>query len=240
MPRMRKFKIIIENGKVKNTNRFVVLGDVDTDLVHIIVAIFDLQGFTNFFHSIGLSKPLIIKSFINAFLSWLDYSLTSRGIKPPSFSKFTGDGVILIWEKKSLDISSEEILEMMDRCWQMTRDYSEFLKIFEKESKRRWNIEKYPEGLKVGISTGYALKYTHEGKITDYISESINIASRLVKYCPKIRFLAHADLHIGSEPGQRQYTRKSVKLKGIEEKIFVFIDTYDFRDLRDKSIFLED
>lgn len=74
----------------------------------------------------------------------------------------------------------------------------------------------------------------------DYISESINITSRLVKYSSKIRFLAHADLCIGMGPSEHQYTRKSVKLKGIEETVFVFVDSYDYRGLGDhKSIFLE-
>ncbi len=227
----REFVLSIQQGRVVNKNPFIDLGYEGADLIKIVVAIFDLMGFTRFFHSISVNKELVVTSFINGLLYWFSYRFKEDKWWP-IFSKFMGDGVLMVWELGRQKLSNVDIIAIMNLCWNIVsaRDSyeDEFLPEFNKKIGARWRI-KYPKQLKVGLSLGHAVRYTRDNERTDYISESINIASRLVKFDRKIPFIAHSDIVLGSGPKKHNYIEKSIRLRGIED-ICIYVDKEDFRN----------
>ena len=75
--------------------------------------------------------------------------------------------------------------------------------------------------------------------MSDYISESINIASRLNKITPGLRFVAHSDTYLGPEAKVRQYIMKRISLRGVDKPLVVYIDRDDYTAIPDKSMFAD-
>lgn len=98
MPSRRSsFQIKIVRGRVLNTCKSPSIGKECNDLVKIIVVIFDLESFTKFFDSAGVNKNIVVASYINSFLSWINYrvelEISSRRLpERPKLSKFLGMG----------------------------------------------------------------------------------------------------------------------------------------------------
>jgi len=220
---IKDFQLQIRKGKVVSRNPFVNLGQETEDLVKIVVAIFDVEGFTKFFNKIPINKNIVTSSFINGLLNWFHYNFHEVFRFSPVFGKFLGDGILMIWETARQDMPDKVITGLMNHCWNMVYSCeTKYVPEFVKKIGKRWRIE-YPTKLKVGLSLGHAVKYTRRGKVSDYISESINIASRLVKFHEHIRFIAHSDLVFGRLPEKHLYVQKSIELRGIGE-ISVYID----------------
>lgn len=228
---MDDFKLLIRQGRVVNKNPSVKLGREVDDLIKIIVAVFDLKGFTNFFNKIPINKNIVASSFVNGLLYWFYYRFKRYYKFEPVFSKFLGDGVLMIWEPGQQKISIQDIITLMNTCWDMVaasnRYEIEYLQEFCKKIGKRWNV-KYPTRLRVGMSLGHAVKYIKRGKRSDYISESINIASRLVKFHEDIYFIAQSDLVFGKIPKKFRYVQKKIRLRGIGDLV-VYIDKLDFQ-----------
>lgn len=236
-----KFKLKIEGNRVLNTNVTLNLGTELGNLERIIVAIFDLEGFTNFFDSASVNKNIIVSAYLNGFLSWLDYRFKKQNWAIlPTLSKFLGDGVIYIWETERQKISAAKAVNLMNLCWNMVQAKSsydeEFLPEFIRQLGKRWECA-YPKRLRVSLSLGHAVKYVREGRPTDYVSESINIASKLVKFHPEVYFLAHSDIVFGAGPKKYDYIEKKIYLTGINKPVAVFIDKDDYSRVTDKTMF---
>ena len=87
------------------------LGDISTRSrqIDVIAAVFDLSGFTTFCSQVDpyLSMPL----FLDRFLNWLFEEIKSQSEQErfkqgivlhtplPFFAKFTGDGVLFLWNE---------------------------------------------------------------------------------------------------------------------------------------------
>lgn len=150
---------------------------------------------------------------------------------------------MLIWEvgNSTLEYPLAR-MAFMNVCWNIVdgRDSYEntFLPEFIRKIGKRWTCE-YPLRLRVSLSWGHAVKYGHGHTSCEYISECINVASRLVKYRPGLRFMAHSDLVFGSEPRKNEYIQKKILVKGINHPVAVFIDKDEFEGLpgRDKEKF---
>ena len=238
--RKARFRVRIRGGRVLNTSVSLKLGTELGDLVRIIVVIFDLEGFTNFFDSAPVNKNIIVSCYLNAFPSWLHYRLSNDWLATPALSKFLGDGVLYIWETEKQEISAERAVRLMNICWDMvqagTRYDREFLPEFRRRIGKRWDCD-YPSRLRVGLSLGHAIKYSRGTRTTDYVSEAINIASRLVKFHPEVYFLAHSDIVFGPGPREYDYIEKKIELNGISKPVTVYIDKNDFNRVADKTVF---
>lgn len=240
------FQIEIRRGRVLNKGKCPAIGKEFNDLVRIIVVIFDLEGFTNFFDSASVNKNIIVASYVNSFLSWVNYRLdleVDRGRLPerPRLSKFLGDGLLYVWEVEKQRLTSGRILDLINFCYNLTRGKDryekEFLPEFMNKLGQNWSCD-YPKHLRATISLGHAVKYVQRGRSVDYVSECINIASRLLKINPEIYFVAHSDIHIGPEMLNQGYVKKQIpNIKGIGKPIVVYIDKEDFTALSDKSMF---
>jgi len=128
---------------VINTNPFVNLGKEENDLIKIVVAIFDLEGFTNFFNNIPVNKNIVITQFINGLLYWFNYHFKERFT--PNFAKFLGDGLMLIWEPSSQKLTNADLIYLMNRCWDCVQAPSsfhrEYLPEFKNKIGKRWQVE---------------------------------------------------------------------------------------------------
>lgn len=236
---MKSFKLKIRQGRVVGKNPYIDLGREDEDLIRIVVAIFDLEGFTDFFSGIRINKNIVVTSFINGLLYWFRHHFGSYYRFPPLFSKFLGDGAMMIWEPRHQKMSNQDIIGLMNTCWDMVAGGSsyerEYVPEFVRKIGKRWPVQ-YPKKLRVGLSLSHAVKYTRRGKVSDYVAESINIASRLVKFHQKVYFLAHSDLVFGRIPKEFRYIQKSVDLRGIG-KIGVYIDKRDYEEAGSPKVF---
>lgn len=227
---MNDFRLRIREGSVFNKNPFVDLGRESDDLVKIIVAIFDVSGFTEFFNSIHINKNIVTTSFINGLLYWFHYRFEKYYTFRPVFSKFLGDGILMIWEPGHQEMHKREVISLMNLCWDMVASDDSFESEYIPEFKRKVGEGRritYPSKLKVGLSLGHAVKYVKGRKASDYISECINTASRLVKFHKDIKFLAHSDLVVGPIPRKFRYIKKIIRLRGIGD-ICVFVDKSDY------------
>src|SRR5690348_7454757 len=82
----------------------------NTDIQHAIVASFDMRGFSTFCRGPTAHAYLnryiasLFDFFDNAFQDWLrDFFEDTTGliqVPRPDFSKYTGDGALLIWVKE--------------------------------------------------------------------------------------------------------------------------------------------
>jgi len=243
--RLDKFRIAIVRGRVLNKGDCPSIGIECNDLVRIIVADFDLEGFTNFFDSASINKNIVVASYVNSFLGWLNYrfDLEKNRLPRPKLSKFLGDGVLYVWEVEEQKITPSVQLGLMNFCWNMTRGkyrYEvEFLQQFMKELGKNW-ICKYPKYLRASLTLGHAVKYVHSNLPVEYVSECINVASRLVKIHPELYFIALSDIYLGREAREAGYVKKRIRkesIKGIAKSIAVWIDRDDFESIEDKSIF---
>ncbi len=240
-----RFRLTIEGNKVRNHGHNPSIGVEHDNLVRIVVAVLDLEGFTNFFNKASPNQSIIVASYVNAFLSWLNYRLDLEGkrIPRPQLSKFLGDGVLYVWETQ--EGQTEQIaLDLMNFYWNMTQGGSryeiDFLPQFISQLGKRWDCE-YPEHLRASITTGFAVKYTRKNHPPEYVAECINIASRLCGIHPELYFIAHSDLVLDTEfMTTAEYVEKLLKrdsVKGIDKQIAVFIDEDDFNSLSDKTMF---
>jgi len=244
--RQDRFCIEVRGSRVLNEGKCPDIGRERNDLSRIIVVFLDLEGFTNFFDSASPNKNLVVAAYLNSFLCWVNYRIdrqVSRGRLPerPRLSKFLGDGALYIWEVGKQKLSSGRILDLINFFWNITRGKDcyeeEFLPEFMDKLGQDWSCD-YPQHLRASISLGHAVKYVRQDHLVDYVSECINIASRLLKINPELYFTAHSDVYIGPEILSHGYIKKRISnLRGISKPIVVYIDEDDFSALSDTSMF---
>ncbi len=237
---MNNFKLKIREGRVVGNNPYVHLGREEDNLIKIVVAIFDLEGFTDFFSGIRINKNIVVTSFVNGLLYWFSYRFGNYYRFSPIFSKFLGDGIMMIWEPGHQAMSNRDIVGLMNVCWDMVRARSvayehQYVPEFVAKIGKRYSVQ-YPKKMRVGLSLSHTVKYTRRGKVSDYVAESINIASRLVKFHQDIYFIAHSDLLFGEIPKKFRYIQKLVDLRGTGE-IGVYIDKVDYERAGSPKVF---
>jgi len=232
---------------VLNEGKCPSIGRESNDLIRIIVVFFDLEGFTNFFDSAPINKNIIIASYVNSFLSWINHQIDfavqrHRLPQRPRLSKFLGDGVLYVWEVEQQKITSRRTLDLINFCWNITcgKDSYEdkFLPQYMSRLGNNWECD-YPKHLRTSIALGHAVKYMQGSRSVDYVSECINVASRLIKINPELYFIAHSDVYLGTDDMfEFDYVKKRIPvIRGINKPIVVYIDKDDYEGLSDKSMF---
>ncbi len=221
------------------------LGDVTkkSEPIDSIAVIFDLEGFTSFCGQVD--QHLVVPEYLGFFLRWLFSEIAAsfaKEYKPegvilwgkfPYFSKFTGDGVLFLWDTKGLGPASlgNIIVNLFRVC---TAYVKEFYPRIEKE------FNKTPMKLRCGIARGEVIAI---GGGKDFVGPCINLASRL----QKISGLSFAFSRRGLDPyqcfsqtWQDKFVSKRVKIRGLSDDELVLIckDEYDVLPDNDKALFL--
>ena len=239
-----EFRLTIEGNKVRNLGYTPSIGVERDNLVRIIVAVLDLEGFTKFFIKAAPNQSIIVASYVNSFLAWLNHRLALQHppIKRPKLSKFLGDGVMYVWEIE--EGQTEKMAhDVMNLCWNMTRGTDryeiQFLSQFIGQLGKKWPCE-YPKHLRASVATGSAVKYIRRNHPPEYVAECINIATRLCGIHDEVYFIAHSDLVLDDEIKKAaNYIEKWIPVKGIDMGLAVLIDKDDFCSIRDKSQFAD-
>ncbi|HEC87724.1 MAG TPA: hypothetical protein ENI52_00225 [Thermoplasmata archaeon] len=190
------------------------------NMVEIVVAVFDLEGFTKFFNSVdGENRIIIVNEFMRDFIKWFENRMTEENDYPPNFSKFLGDGFLIIWETQTPPNESTE--NIVDRCWEIVLGELGYKEYFLPEFLKKhpnWKYD-YPPGLRVGVAWGASIKYEKE-----YLSNAINIASRLANIHPQLYFLATTNTYRKKIIDRERWHVQKIPLKGIASSVEIFAD----------------
>lgn len=210
--------------------------------------IFDISGFTRFSNIPNVNSYLV--DYINHVIECVEVNIyggedywnngdhkTTALQHFPSLSKFLGDGMLYIWEEESNDsfLSTPKFkVELLNRLWNLQKN---FVKINEKLCRDiNMPVSDLPPLIKFGIAQGDLDTLEDNNGNLDFIGACINLASRLVKYCPKINFIASSTLDLPLETlSHLGYFRIiATSLRNFENQI-VIIDTQDYQGLLKKE-----
>lgn len=209
-----------------------------------LALVFDVSGFTNFFN-----KPDIqdyITDYVNQIIDCVEICIWGgeafwlspdrREVKPlgfkPSLRKFLGDGVLYVWEddeNKNLSKSNFKIA-LINRLWNLQNS----IELINDMILSYMPVADLPTNVKFGLAQGSVYKLTENDDSVDYIGPCINLASRLVKYCAGINFIASTRLRVSKEYiSKYNYIRIIAKELRSFEKEIVIIDKNDYERLSD-------
>jgi hypothetical protein len=186
--------------------------------LNCVAAVFDLGGFTEF---CAQSEEEKIPSFLAGFLFWLNQYIVILSAHPqgsrvylkhklPIFRKYTGDGVIFLWDATGL--TAANVLPIAETCWLITNRYwRSFLPHFGS------TFPNIPRILRVGVARGNVFPFAHR---SDFAGHCINLASR-IQHLPGISFgIAKDGLLV--EPHTFSFanaiTEKRCKINGLGEQ----------------------
>lgn len=135
----------------------------------ILATVLDMPGFSSFCERPNIESPYIC-GLMHSF-----YKTAQQGFSkyPPEVVKFTGDGLVVVWETSHEDreLAIQSCLDgalELDSRWQIVRRKPQF-------------SHGAPDSIGIGISFGLGSRLpTGE----DYIGRPINVASRLCGACP--------------------------------------------------------
>ena len=173
-----------------------------------VAMIFDISGFTNF-----LNKPDIhfyAPRYINHIIECVEACIyggrdywtgATDDLSPlpllPIFRKFLGDGMLYIWENNDENAfaNTDIKIDLVNMLWNLQ-------KFFDKVNRKLYTkipLGDLPPKIKFGIAQGTIYRLTEPDGSQDFIGPCINLASRLVKYCPEINFICSGRLDINDE-----------------------------------------
>jgi class 3 adenylate cyclase len=98
-------------------------------------------------------------------------------------------------------------------------------------------VAEVPRNIRFGLSRGSVYELQgHDTQATEYIGYSINLASRLQKYCPELGFIASARLKLPDREIARHGFIKVVatQLRGFSNEI-VLVDREEYEALSDET-----
>lgn len=173
-----------------------------------LALVFDVSGFTNFFN-----KPDIqdyITDYINKIIDcvetciwggnsfWLEEKPHMEKLRAvPVLRKFLGDGMLYVWENDEKDLFEKSSFKMtlLNRLWSIQKYFDKINNALYEDMP----TGDLPRTVKFGIAQGTIYKLLENDGTTDYIGPCINLASRLVKYCPEVNFIASARVKISND-----------------------------------------
>ena len=231
--------------------------DAGGEMVSVLAAIFDLQGFTSFS---GQSDPhLMVPTFVDEFISWLfgtirEYSFeerdgdTVRLFAPlPFYAKFLGDGVLFLWHidyqgvKRFCSENSRDwrqeiqgdvgniISVLYDTCHHYRRDFVPRLSD---------SFAKMPERLRCGVAQGLVCSL---GDGHDYVGPCINMAARLQKLGSLGMSVLQRGVDLTLSPAERLSSiliKKKCRIAGVgEEALYVIREEFEALSAEEKAAF---
>ena len=207
-----------------------------------VALLYDLEGFSRFF-----SQP-DIQDYVPAFLNHVSatigvnlfggeaYWVQNNAFIDPlklevAHEKFTGDGAlyILLPPDGAADFPVGTLQHLCNRLWTLKSRFDAVAN----RAHEMVPIVEVPRKIRFGLSRGsvYELR-TSDTNASEYIGFSINLASRLQKYCPELGFIASARLMLPDRDIERHGFIKVVatQLRGFQDEI-VLIDRVEYEAL---------
>lgn len=215
---------ILEIGKLENEGK----------LTQGVAAVFDLEEFTEFCNQID--PHLVVPEFLHDFFTWLfktlaqefKHSISNEKIllwcRLPFFAKFTGDGVLFLWDTS--EMTQEDLGNLVATLYAVCESYkNQFIKDADKK------FAKVPLRLRCGIARGQIIAI---GDGRDFVGACINVASRL----QKLGNLSFAFSKRGfdlekqfKESWKNTFILVQAKVRGIGEKDRVYVLRSEYEHL---------
>lgn len=141
----------------------------------IVAAFGDISGFGKWFDSLS-DQELELKPFMRE----VDELIDEFEDQPQYFVKREGDGFLVVMELHEGE-NGKEIAQLLVRLLNM-----------QLRMERLIHLKPYPrpDGFRVRVTSGYAWRRFHRGKI-DYLAKSINLASKLLRVGKNVPFIIH-------------------------------------------------
>jgi class 3 adenylate cyclase len=203
--------------------------------------LYDLEGFSRFFNQAD------VQDYVPAFLNHVSaamgvnlfggeaYWAQNATIDPleieVAHEKFTGDGAlyILLPPAGASDFPAGTLQHLCNRLWTLKNRFDAVVT----RALETVPVVEVPRKVRFGLSRGsvYELR-TPDATASEYIGFSINLASRLQKYCPELGFIASARLMLSDREIARHGFIKVVatQLRGFADEIVV-IDAVEYEAL---------
>lgn len=211
--------------------------------IEVLAVIFDLEGFTQF--SSQVDPQVTLPDFIADFFNWLFKTIKEVlnaqedifWAELPFFTKFLGDGVLLLWrldidkivkikkleEEKLGEKLNEYICNIIATMYDICKKYNDLF-----NDNLNKNYCSPPNKLRCGIARGNVFPI---GIDKDFVGPCINIASRLQKF---LNFsFAFSGRGINGAGFESDYEQDFVKIKtsirgiGGNEIIYVLKEDYE-------------
>jgi class 3 adenylate cyclase len=209
-----------------------------------LALVFDISGFTNFFN-----KPDIqdyITEYINQIIDcvesciwggeafWVNENSTARELDPmpikPALRKFLGDGMLYVWvdDERKLFAREDTKINFLNSLWNIQDSMDKINEMI----REYMPVADLPSSIKFGLAQGSVYKLTENDGSVDYIGPCINLASRLVKYCPGLDIVASSRFKVDKSMLEKHGYRKVVatSLRSFEKEI-VIVDANDYNNL---------
>jgi len=206
-----------------------------------VALLYDLEGFSRFFNQPD------VQDYVPAFLNHVSaamgvnlfggvaYWAQNASIDPlkieVAHEKFTGDGAlyILLPPSGSSDFPVGTLQHLCNRLWTLKSRFD----VVVKRALEMVPVVEVPRKVRFGLSRGSVYELPTPGTTTsEYIGFSINLASRLQKYCPELGFIASGRLMLPDLDIARHGFLKVVatQLRGFPDEIVV-IDRVEYEAL---------
>lgn len=232
-----RYDCVYDKAELKKFSPAVLgLGDVGqkSRRTDVIAGVFDLSGFTDFCSQ--ADAHLTMPRFLREFLGWLFKNIEGAFIEKtfgegvvlysdlPFFAKFTGDGVLFLWNTGNMDMRKicNVLIIAGNICLRYRRD---FVPIANKYASGA------PGALRCGLACGLV---SSVGNGEDYVGSCINTASRLQKLSNLELSCSQKGISIEEGmPGStaKDYMTKRVRLRGIGKGELVIVRKWDFERL---------
>jgi hypothetical protein len=179
------YQSLTQRDFAKFNSAILGLGDISREgqYIEALAAIFDLEGFTTFCNQID--PHLAVPEYLDRFLTWLFAELMTElksgedadkvfmWARLPFFAKFTGDGILFLWNTKY----ANNVADIGNIVASLLNICNRYKTTFAKEMQR--DFTKVPPRLRCGIARGQVITI---GDQNDYVGSCINLAARLQKF----------------------------------------------------------
>jgi class 3 adenylate cyclase len=206
-----------------------------------VALLYDLEGFSRFFNQPD------VQDYVPTFLNYVSeavgvnlfggeaYWANNATICPLEIEvvheKFTGDGAlyILLPPAGSSDFPPGTLQHLCNRFWTLKNRFN----VVVNRALDLVPVLEVPRKIRFGLSRGSVYELPTQGETgSEYIGFSINLASRLQKYCPELGFIASARLMFSEREIARHGFIKIVatQLRGFADEIVV-VDSVEYEAL---------
>jgi class 3 adenylate cyclase len=210
-----------------------------------VALLYDLEGFSRFFNQPD------VQDYIPAFLNLVSaaigvnlfggdaYWAHNATIDPlkieVAHEKFMGDGAlyILLPPAGASDFPAGTLQHLCNRLWTLNSRFDAVVQ----RALELVPVVEVPSKVRFGLSRGSVYELQTPGAAaSEYIGFSINLASRLQKYCPELGFVASARLMLQDREITKHGFMKVVatQLRGFPDEIVV-IDRVEYEALPDET-----
>src|SRR3954454_69526 len=210
-----------------------------------VALLYDLEGFSRFFNQPD------VQEYVPAFLNHVSAAMAVNLFGGEAYwahnatidaldlevahEKFTGDGAlyILLPPEGATDFPVGTLQHLCNRVWTLKNRFASVVN----RALEMVPVVEVPRKVRFGLSRGSVYELRTQGTTaSEYIGFSINLASRLQKYCPELGFIASARLMLSDREIAKHGFIKvmATQLRGFTDEIVV-IDNAEYEALQEAT-----